>query len=155
MNTAPEPTADVYLVVGYDGSPPATRALDAAVRLLRGRSGRIDVVFVAHVPSIDMMSAVAIVEVEASFDDIANELRAQAEEQLRGREDRWRFERGGGEITEITDALIAKASQIREAHPDDNVAIVVGSSSHAVHRMVGSVAVGLARRSSVPVVVVP
>lgn len=155
MNTAPEPTADVYLVVGYDGSPPATRALDAAVRLLRGRSGRIDVVFVAHVPSIDMMSADAIVEVEASFDDIANELRAQAEEQLRGREDRWRFERGGGEITEITDALIAKASQIREAHPDDNVAIVVGSSSHAVHRMVGSVAVGLARRSSVPVVVVP
>jgi nucleotide-binding universal stress UspA family protein len=155
MNTAPEPTADVYLVVGYDGSEPATRALDAAIRLLRGRSGRIDVVYVGHVPSIDMMSADAIVEVEASFDDIAKELRAQAEEQLRGREDRWRFERAGGEITEITDTLIAKARQISEAHPDDNVAIVVGSSSHAVHRMVGSVAVGLARRSPVPVVVVP
>ena len=155
MNTPPEPAADVYLVVGYDGSPPATRALDAAVRLLRGRSGRIDVVYVAHVPSIDMMSADALVEVEASFDDVAAELRAQAEEQLRGREDRWRFERAGGEVTEITDALIAKAGQLHDAHPDDNVAIVVGSSSHAVHRMVGSVAVGLARRSPVPVVVVP
>ncbi|HEY7261262.1 MAG TPA: universal stress protein [Trebonia sp.] len=152
MNTAPEPAADVYLVVGYDGSPPATRALDAAIRLLRGRSGRIDAVYVAHVPSVDMMSADALVEVEASFDDVAAELRAQAEEQLRGRDDRWRFERAGGEIT---DALIAKARQLSEAHPDDNVAIVVGSSSHAVHRMVGSVAVGLARRSPVPVVVVP
>jgi nucleotide-binding universal stress UspA family protein len=155
MNTAPEPTADVYLVVGYDGSPPATRALDAAVRLLRGRGGRIDVVYVAHVPSIDMMSADAIAEVEASFDDVAKELRAQAENQLQGREDRWRFERGGGQVSEITDVLIATAQQLHDAHPDDNVAIVVGSSSHAVHRMVGSVAVGLARRSPVPVVVVP
>src|SRR5215469_4233 len=155
MNTAPEPTADVYLVVGYDGSPPATRALDAAVRLLRGRSGRIDVMYVAHVPSIDMMSADALAEVEASFDDVAKELRAQAEEQLRGREDRWRFERAGGAASEITDSLIAKAGQLSEANPDDNVSIVVGSSSHAVHRMVGSVAVGLVRRSPVPVVVVP
>jgi len=35
------------------------------------------------------------------------------------------------------------------------VVIVVGSSSHAMHRMVGSVAVSLARRSPVPLVVVP
>ena len=32
------------IVVGYDGSAPASRALDAAVRLLRGRAGCIDVV---------------------------------------------------------------------------------------------------------------
>jgi nucleotide-binding universal stress UspA family protein len=35
------------------------------------------------------------------------------------------------------------------------VAIVVGSSSHGAHRMVGSVAVSLARHSPVPVVIVP
>jgi hypothetical protein len=32
------------IVVGYDGSAPASRALDAAVRLLKGRAGCIDVV---------------------------------------------------------------------------------------------------------------
>jgi hypothetical protein len=33
--------------------------------------------------------------------------------------------------------------------------IVVGSSSHAMHRVIGSAAVSLVRRSSVPIVVVP
>ena len=40
---------------GYDGSPSASRALDAAVALLHGRSGQIDVVYVAHLPSVDML----------------------------------------------------------------------------------------------------
>jgi nucleotide-binding universal stress UspA family protein len=70
MTTAPPPTQFVHLVVGYDGSPPASRALDAAVRVKPG-------------------------------------------------------------------------------------AIVVGSSSHATHRVVGSVAIGLARHSPVPLIIVP
>jgi nucleotide-binding universal stress UspA family protein len=146
------PTGNLYLVVGYDGSPPATRALDAAVRLLYGRSGQIDVVYVAHVPSIDALSAAAIAEVESSFDEVARDLRAQADGQLRGREERWRFERGQGPITDV---LLKAAEQIRAEHPDDNVAVVVGSSSQARHRVVGSVAISLARRSRVPVLIVP
>ena len=55
----------------------------------------------------------------------------------------------------IPDELIAVAEALRDAHPGDNVVIVVGSSSHAMHRVVGSVAVSLARHSPVPVVVVP
>ncbi len=145
-------TGDLYLVVGYDGSPPASRALDAAARLLQGRTGRIEVVYVAHLPSIDMMSPGAVAEMEVSFDEIARDLRAQAGEQLRGREERWKFERRQGLIA---DELIAVATAIRDAHPGDNVAIVVGSSSHAMHRVVGSVAVSLARHSPVPIVVVP
>jgi nucleotide-binding universal stress UspA family protein len=35
------------------------------------------------------------------------------------------------------------------------VVIVVGSSSQIAHRIVGSVSVGLARHSPVPVVIVP
>jgi hypothetical protein len=35
------------------------------------------------------------------------------------------------------------------------VAIIVGSSSHATHRVVGSVAVGLARHSSMPLIIMP
>jgi nucleotide-binding universal stress UspA family protein len=146
------PTGNLYLVVGYDGSPPATRALDAAIRLLHDRSGQIDVVYVAHVPSIDALSAAAIVEVENSFDEIGRDLYAQAEGQLRGHEERWRFERGQGPITDV---LLKVAEQIHTEHPGDNLAIVVGSSSQARHRMVGSVAISLARRSRVPVLIVP
>jgi nucleotide-binding universal stress UspA family protein len=152
MNATAPPSGDLYLVVGYDGSPPAIRALDAAIRLLQGRSGSIDVVYVAHLPSIDMLSPGAIAEMQADFDDIARELQTTASEQLRDREERWRFERRQGLIP---DELIAAAAGVRDAHPGDNVVIVAGSSSHAMHRVVGSVAVSLARRSPVPLVVVP
>jgi nucleotide-binding universal stress UspA family protein len=129
----------LYLVVGYDGSAPACRALDAAVRLLSGREGRIDVVYVAHMPGIDMMSADAVAEEQVTFDDIERDLRASAAEQLRDREERWEFERRQGLIA---DQLLAAAK-------------VVGSSSQALHRMLGSAAVSLARHSPVPVVIVP
>jgi nucleotide-binding universal stress UspA family protein len=152
MNATAPPAGNLYLVVGYDGSPPAVRALDGAVRLLSGRPGRVEVLYVAHLPSMDMLSADAVAEMEVNFDDIARELHDQASEQLRDREERWGFERRQGLIT---DQLIAAATDIRDAHPGDPVVIVVGSSSHAMHRMVGSVAVNLARRSPVPLVVVP
>ena len=152
MDATAPPAGNLYLVVGYDGSPPAIRALDAAVRLLYGRGGSIEVVYVGHLPSIDMLSPGAVAEMEASFDDVARELHTAASEQLRDREERWRFERRDGLIP---DELIAAAAGIRDAHPGDTVVIVVGSSSHAMHRVVGSVAVSLARRSAVPLVVVP
>ena len=152
MNATAPPAGNLYLVVGYDGSPPAVRALDAAVRLLSGRPGRVEVLYVAHLPSMDMLSADAVAEMEVNFDDIARELHDQASEQLSGHEERWGFERRQGLIAE---ELIAAATGIRDAHPGDMVVIVAGSSSHAMHRMVGSVAVSLARRSPVPLVVVP
>jgi nucleotide-binding universal stress UspA family protein len=152
MNATVPPTGNLYLVVGYDGSPPAIRALDAAVGLLHDRPGSIEVMYVAHLTSIDMLSADAVAEMEASFDDIAQELRTAVSEQLRGREERWRFERRQGLIP---DELITAAAGIRDAQPGDTVVIVVGSSSHAMHRVVGSVAVSLARRSQVPLVIVP
>ena len=152
MNNVMPPTGNLYLVVGYDGSDPSIRALNSAAGLLRGRDGSITVVYVAHLTTAEMMSAAAIAEMEVSFDEIARELRDQAAEQLRGREERWQFERGQGMITDV---LIEAAEKIRDTHPGDSVAIVVGSSSQAMHRMVGSVAVSLARRAPVPLVIVP
>ena len=152
MTTVPPPTGFLRLVVGYDGSPPASRALDAAVRLLQGRTGRIEVVYVAHLSSLVMLSPGAIAEMEQDFDEIEQELRAQAAEQLRASGAAWEFERRQGIIA---DELIAAATAIRDAHPGENVAIVIGSSSHATHRVVGSVAVGLARHAPVPLIVVP
>ena len=140
------------LVVGYDGSPPATRALDAAVRLLRGRTGHIDVVYVAHLTSTVMMSAGAVAEMEVDFTEIEQELRDAAAEQLRGQDLSWGFDRREGQIA---DELIEVAKAIGLAHPGDTVVIVVGSSSNALHRMVGSAAVSLARHSPVPLIIVP
>jgi nucleotide-binding universal stress UspA family protein len=152
MNTVPAEAGNLYLVVGYDGSAPAVRALDAAIRLLRGRAGRIEVIYVAHMTTAEMMSADAIVEMEQIFDEMARDLQAQAAGQLEGREDRWRFERRQGPIAE---ELVAAAGKVPDAGPADTVAIVVGSSSQAAHRMIGSVAVSLARHTTVPLVVVP
>ncbi len=154
MTTAESPaTSFLHLVVGYDGSPPASRALDAAVRLLQGRTGSIEVVYIAHLSSMVMLSADAIAEMESDFSEIEQELRVQAAEQLGGKTEAWGFQRRQGLIAE---ELIAAATGLQEAGAAGTVvAIVVGSSSHASHRVVGSVAVSLARHSPVPLVIVP
>jgi nucleotide-binding universal stress UspA family protein len=152
MSSGSPPATDLRLIVGYDGSPPAKRALDAAINLLQGRAGRIDVVYVAHMPSMAALSAGAVAELETTFDDIERELRGMAGEQLQGREERWGFERRQGLIAE---ELLAAASDTSASHPDATVVVVVGSSSLVTHRVVGSVTVSLARHSPVPLVVVP
>ncbi|MGH3221737.1 MAG: universal stress protein [Streptosporangiaceae bacterium] len=110
-------------------------------------------VYVAHLTTLEMMSADAIAEMESDFDQLAQDLKTQAGEQFGGREERWRFERrqGGG----IPQQLIAAAEQILDEHPGETAAIVLGSSSQAAHRMVGSVAVSLARHAPVPLMIVP
>jgi nucleotide-binding universal stress UspA family protein len=146
------PARDLRLVVGFDGSPPAIRALDAAVNLLQGRTGRIEVVYVAHLPSMAALSADAISELDTTFDDIEQELRTMVAEQLRDRVESWGFERRQGLIAE---ELILVAKDLGATHSDATVVIVVGSSSLVAHRIIGSAAVGLARHSPVPLVVVP
>lgn len=152
MSTTAPAARDLRLVVGYDGSPPAARALDAAVNLLQDRVGRIELVYVAHLPSMAALSPGAVAEIEGGFDDIEQELRTMAAGQLAGREQRWGFQRREGLIAE---ELAGAATDVRVASPDATVIIVVGSSSAVRHRVVGSVAVSLARHSPVPLVVVP
>jgi nucleotide-binding universal stress UspA family protein len=98
------------------------------------------------------LSPGAIAEMEADFDDIAKDLRASAAEQLGEQAPGWEFQRRQGLIAE---ELIAAATDVRDADPSKTVVIVVGSSSHAAHRLVGSAAVSLARHSPVPLVIVP
>ena len=71
---------------------------------------------------------------------------------MRGRGAIWEFERRQGLIAE---ELVAVAAGIRDAGPGQGVVIVIGSSSHATHRMAGSVAVSLARHAPVPLVIAP
>jgi nucleotide-binding universal stress UspA family protein len=128
------------------------RALDVAVRLLAVRPGRITVVWVAHLTTTESLSADAVAIVESDFEEVARELRAAAAERLAGRGVQWDFRWRQGLIAH---ELISEAEAIHAARPHDVVAIVVGSSSSAMHRMVGSVAVNLAHHSPVPVTIVP
>lgn len=109
-------------------------------------------VYVAHLSSLIMMSADAIAEMESDFDEVEQDLRVSAAERLRDSGAAWEFERRQGVIP---DQLIAAATAIADAHPGQTVAIVLGSSSQAAHRVVGSATVSLARHSPVPVVIVP
>jgi nucleotide-binding universal stress UspA family protein len=147
MTSATPPATFLNLVVGYDGSPPARRALDAAVLLLHSQAGRIDVVYVTHTP-------VAVDEIPSDVepDQIGQELRGQAAEQLRDRGAVWGFERRQGNTAQ---ELTAAAAGIRDANPGAFVVIVVGSSSSAIHRVAGSVAVGLGRHPPTPLLIVP
>ena len=74
MTTAMPPARFQHLVVGYDGSPPASRALDAAAQQLQGRPGRLDVVYVAHLSSLVALSPGAVAEMEEDFDEIEKDL---------------------------------------------------------------------------------
>jgi len=89
---------------------------------------------------------------EESFDELAPEMRDQAAGELDGGGLDWGFERRQGIVA---DELIAAAVSLRDARPGQTVVIVVGSSSHVSHRVVGSVTVSLARHSPVPLVIVP
>jgi nucleotide-binding universal stress UspA family protein len=99
-----------------------------------------------------MLSPGAVAEVNKDFDEVEQEPRAQAARQLCASGAAWKFERRQGIIA---DELIAAGAAIGEARSGETVAIIVGSSSRAAHRVVGSVAIGLARYSQVPLIIVP
>ena len=138
--------------MGFDATPPAMRALDVAIRLLTVRPGRITVVWVAHLTSTVSLSADAVAIVESDFDKVAEDLRSTAAKRLEGHGVEWDFQWRQGLIAH---ELIAVAEAIHAGRPNDVVVIMVGSSSSARHRMVGSVAVSLAHHSPVPVTIVP
>ena len=151
--SAPPAVRELHLVVGFDGSPPALRALDTSARLLAVRPpGRITVVWVAHLSGEVSLSADAVAIVENDFNQVAGELRTAAAERLADSGLPWDFRWRQGLIAR---ELTAVAQEIQAARPDDVVVILVGSSSSAMHRMVGSVAVQLAHHAPVPVTIVP
>jgi nucleotide-binding universal stress UspA family protein len=154
------PDTQVYAVVGFDGSAPALRALDAAARLLNDRPGGMEIVYVAHLSALLAGGDVggrASAEVVQGFDDAARELsdevRAHLQaSHLRGAAQRWHFQRRDGAIA---GQLIAAADDLRRRHgPGASVVIVVGRSEHGYHHVLGSVPQALERHAHYPVIVI-
>jgi len=75
-------TNHLVLVVGYDGTEPAERALKSATEILQGAPGRMEVVFVAHVPSSVAFSAQATASVQQGMDKEEEELGQRVDQVL-------------------------------------------------------------------------
>jgi nucleotide-binding universal stress UspA family protein len=151
--------APVYAVVGFDGTAPALRALDAAVRLLTGRDGGLEVVFVAPFPVVAAdLRGLATADVIEGEDETARNLSDEVSAHLQsahltGAAQNWRFQRRNGGAA---DQLMAAAGELSQQHgPDVRVVIIVGRPEHKLHQVTGSVPRSLERHDGYPVIVIP
>jgi nucleotide-binding universal stress UspA family protein len=143
----------LVLVVAYDGSEPAHRALLGAVEMLRDRVGRMEVVYVAHVPGTVAFSAQAIVAVQEGMDTAEQELVTRVDQTLAGTGLKWHFQRRNGEI--VPELLAAGEEQLDAEGPSTHVVLVVGGSAHKIDRYLNSIPARVIRQDRFEVFVVP
>lgn len=147
------PSGPLFVIVGFDGTEPAERALDSATQLLRNRDGAMEVVYVAHTPTGATLSAEAMVEIRTGFDDLERRLSNEVRARLGSTEPRWHFQRRDGMVAH---ELTAVADELRRLHGREaRIVMIVGGSAHKFHRVFGSVSMSLERDDRFPVVVVP
>jgi nucleotide-binding universal stress UspA family protein len=141
------------LIVGYDGSAPAQRALESAANMMRGRVGHIEVVYVAHVPSSVAMAPVALPAMQDTFEEEEQSLLVQAGETLHGYDLDWNFQRRNGDIA--TELLAAAEERLPAATGSVRVMLVVGGSARKVDRYLNSTPSRIIRHDRLPVLVIP
>jgi nucleotide-binding universal stress UspA family protein len=137
------------ILVGVDDSTTATRAGFYAAGLARRQRARLIVVYVAPVAS-----AAAAAPGGASLLAAENQARDEMAEDLRRR-----TEEGARELGIDITFIAARGNPFQEivrlADETKADALVVGASTKAGHRFVGSLAVHLVRLGKWPVTVVP
>jgi nucleotide-binding universal stress UspA family protein len=134
------------LLVAIDGSDTSLRAGAYAAGLARRQNARLVCLYVRAFSATAGMSAAAAAPVAEAFDDVARELREAVETQSVSIGLRAEFvERAGNPFTEI----------VRLADELQADAVIVGASTKAGHRFIGSLAVHLVRSGRWPVTVVP
>jgi nucleotide-binding universal stress UspA family protein len=149
---APAPPSPVSLIVGFDNSEPARRALRWAARLLTARPGALHVIYADHPAADSDLSGFASAEMETARDTAAAGIAEAAAEIVAGTAARYTFERRQGSPG---DAILSGASTIAAAEPGGDPIIVVGRSGHAPHRVIGSVPARLLHHSPYPVLAIP
>jgi nucleotide-binding universal stress UspA family protein len=134
------------ILVGVDGSPTSVHAAAYACGLARRQRCRLVVVFVAATPVLAAITGVSAAAVARTSVELSAELR---DEMRRSAEElgvpTTFVTRRGDPYVELRDTATAVKADL----------VVVGVSSQAGHRFVGSVAVRLVRLGRWPVVVVP
>lgn len=134
------------ILVGIDGSDTSLRAGAYAAGLARRQRSRLVVVYVANTSVVSSMSATAVALTVQTQEEMREEVRRVV---AAGRAytgvDADLIERTGNPYREI----VAVADELKVD------AVVVGASTQAGHRLVGSLAARLVRDSRWPVTVVP
>jgi len=156
MRTVPTPHAPSGVVVGFDDSEPARRALAQAARLAAERHESLHVVYADHVLLDSDLAGYAHAEIETARDETAAAVSAAAAAIVGGI--------GGTGETGIeytfvrrqgmpTDAILTAATELADRSGSAPV-IIVGRSGHAAHRLLGSVPTHLLARSPFPVLAI-
>jgi nucleotide-binding universal stress UspA family protein len=153
METANEIRSNSVLVVGYDGTEPAQRALRSAADMLRDRVGRLEVVYVAHTPTTLAFSPQAMGALREGMDREESDLSSAVDEALRDRDIKWHFQRRNGEIA--PELLAAAKEQLESEGPTTHVVLVVGGSAHKIDRYLNSTPARVIRQDRFEVFVVP
>jgi nucleotide-binding universal stress UspA family protein len=143
----------LVLVVGYDGTDPAQRALEGAAAMLRDRSGRIEVVFVAHVPSSAAFAAQAQGAIQEGLDRDERELQERVDQTMSGTSVKWHFQRRNGEIA--PELLAVGQEQLDAEGPSTRVVLVLGGTSHKIDRYLNSTPARVIRQDRFNVLVIP
>jgi hypothetical protein len=141
----------VNVVVGFDDSEPARRALIWSADLMRARSGTLRVVYADHVHVDSDLSGFAHAEMDQSRDQKATSVAQAAQEIAAAAGVPYTFER---RQEPAADAILHAADVYAAAEPTLNPIIVTGRSYHAVHHVIGSVPVRLQNESPYPVVTI-
>jgi len=145
------PGPPVTLVVGFDNSGPARRALSWTVRQAAARPAVLRIVYADHVIVNSDLSGFAHAEMATAQDQEAAEVAGAAAEIAAGSGVPYTFERRLGAPA---DAILSSAST-QAAAGDSEPVIVVGRSGHATRHVLGSVPVRLLHHSPYPVLAVP
>jgi nucleotide-binding universal stress UspA family protein len=143
----------LVLVVGYDGTEPAQRALRAAADMLERSPGRMEVVFVEHVPASAALSAQAIPAFRQGLDSDARVFESEVDKALASTEVKWHFQHRNGDIA--PELVAAGEEQFAGEGPDTKVVLVVGGSAHKIDRYLNSTPTKVIRHDRFEVLVVP
>jgi Universal stress protein family len=149
----PEPGAaePITLVVGFDDSEPARRALIWGADLLRTRPGVLHVIYADHVLIDSDLSGFGRAEMDQDRDEKAARVAEAAKQIAAAAGTPYTFER---RPESPADAILHAADAYAAADPASTPVIVTGRSHHVPHQIIGSVPVRLLHESSYPVLTI-
>jgi nucleotide-binding universal stress UspA family protein len=149
---APRAAQPITLVVGFDDSEPARRALSWGADLLRTRPGALHVIYADHELIDSDLSGFARDEMDEARDEKAAGVAEAAKEIAAAAGAPHTFER---RQESPPDAILNAAGRYAAAEPAGTPVIVTGRSHHVPHRVIGSVPVRLLHESPYPVLTIP
>jgi nucleotide-binding universal stress UspA family protein len=148
---APGAAEPITLVVGFDNSEPARRALSWGADLLRVRPGTLHVVYADHALIDSDLSGFARTEMDDARDEKAAGVAEAAAQIAAAAGVPYTFER---RQESPANAILSAASIQDAAEPASTPVLVTGRSHHVPHRIIGSVPVELLHQSPYPVLTI-